>query len=386
MRAFMALAVSLLGAGQGLSPSPVTITVLNPLDVARPAETISIVAADLIAAVGAKDVRDVHVRDSRTGSDLLTQAIDLDDNGTFDELIFQADLAPKETRTFAAAAGERRVPKPSEFRAYGRFVRERRDDFAWENDLVAHRMYGAALETWAQEPLTSSAIDVWVKRTSRLVINDWYMVDDYHRDTGEGADFYSAGTTRGCGGSGVWLNDKLYVSKNFRGTRVIANGPIRVMFELTYEPWDAGGAKAAETKRITLDAGHYLNRIESTYQPWPAQASVGVGIRANPGALVSADDRAAVLRVWEPIQNKAAANGWMGCAILLDPSEWRPRPATPVDGNHLALASPVAGHIVYSAGSAWDRAGRIRDAAAWDAYLAAEAARLRSPVRVTLGR
>ena len=55
-------------------------------------------------------------------------------------------------------------------------------------------MYGAALETWKQEPLTSSGLDVWVKRTPRLVINDWYMVDDYHRDTGEGADLYSAGT------------------------------------------------------------------------------------------------------------------------------------------------------------------------------------------------
>jgi len=76
-------------------------------------------------------------------------------------------------------------------------VRERRDDFAWENDRVAHRMYGAALETWVQEPLTSSGVDVWVKRTPRLVINDWYLVDDYHRDTGEGADLYSVGRTRG---------------------------------------------------------------------------------------------------------------------------------------------------------------------------------------------
>src|SRR5512139_1492996 len=98
MRAFMALAVSLLAAGHGTPQPSVTITVVNPLDVARPAETISVVAADLIAAVGAKDVRGIHVRDSRSGTDLLTQAIDLDDNGTFDELIFQADLAPNETR------------------------------------------------------------------------------------------------------------------------------------------------------------------------------------------------------------------------------------------------------------------------------------------------
>ena len=56
------------------------------------------------------------------------------------------------------------------------------------------------------------------------------------------------------------------------------------MFELSYEPWAVGGTEVAETKRITLDAGHYLNHVESTYRPWPAQARVGIGIRANPGA------------------------------------------------------------------------------------------------------
>ena len=107
----------------------------------------------------------------------------------------------------------------ADFRAYGRFVRERRDDFAWENDLVAHRMYGAALETWAQEPLTSSAVDVWVKKTNRLVINDWYMTDDYHRDTGEGADLYSAGRTRGCGGNAVWVGRQAVPVDELRADR-----------------------------------------------------------------------------------------------------------------------------------------------------------------------
>lgn len=96
--------------------------------------------------LGATNLQPVHVRDERS-ADLLTQAIDANDDGTFDELIFQADIKPREARRFTLTIGERRIPKKEEFRAYGRFVRERRDDFAWENDLVAHRMYGAALET-----------------------------------------------------------------------------------------------------------------------------------------------------------------------------------------------------------------------------------------------
>ena len=36
--------------------------------------------------------------------------------------------------------------------------------------------------------LTSSAVDVWVKRVPQLVINGWYMLDNYHSDHGEGGN------------------------------------------------------------------------------------------------------------------------------------------------------------------------------------------------------
>ena len=214
------------------------------------------------ALLGADDVRKVQVRDA-AGQPVLSQAVDLNDDGKFEQLIFQADFEPRQTKTFTLTVGERQIPRIADFKAYGRFVRERRDDFAWENDRIAHRMYGAALETWAQEPLTSSAVDVWTKRVRRLVINDWYMVDDYHQDNGTGGDFYSAGKSRGCGGNGVWAGGKLYPSANFRDTRVLANGPIRVMFELTYAAWDAAGTRVSEVKRVTLDAGQNLDRFES---------------------------------------------------------------------------------------------------------------------------
>src|SRR5262249_10233805 len=162
---------------------------------------------------------------------------------------------PNETKTFTVGIGRKHEYTRDDFKAYGRFVRERFDDFAWENDLIAHRAYGKALETWKGEPLTSSAIDIWSKRTPKMVINEWYMVDNHHADAGEGADFYSAGASRGCGGTGIWAADKLWTSKNFVDSRVLANGPIRVVFELVYDPFDVNGTKVSEVKRISLDAG-----------------------------------------------------------------------------------------------------------------------------------
>jgi len=69
-------------------------------------------------------------------------------------------------------------------------VKERFDDFAWENDRIAQRVYGPALMTTSFGPLTSSAVDLWPKRTSRLIINDWYMADHYHVDMGDGAAIF----------------------------------------------------------------------------------------------------------------------------------------------------------------------------------------------------
>src|SRR4030042_4943578 len=154
----------------------------------------------------------IHVKDA-TGKELLCQAVDTDGDYTPDQVIFQADFAAGQTQTFMVTVGDKWVYTKDQFRAYGRFVRERFDDFCWENDRIAHRTYGKALETWVREPLTSSTIDIWSKRTSRPVINEWYMADNYNTDTGEGADFYSAGPSRGCGGNGLGGGAQLWGAK-----------------------------------------------------------------------------------------------------------------------------------------------------------------------------
>ncbi|MCX6543669.1 MAG: DUF4861 family protein [Acidobacteria bacterium] len=358
------------------------VTVRNPIDLARANETVVLPATELMTLLAVDDVRKVHVLDGEM--EVLAQAVDLNDDGKFEQLIFQTDIGPNATRTFKLAAGAQLTPKVSDFKAYGRFVRERRDDFAWENDRIAHRMYGAALETWAQEPLTSSAVDVWTKRVRRLIINDWYMVDDYHHDNGTGGDFYSAGKSRGGGGSGLWIDGTLYPSANFRASRVLANGPIRVLFELTYQNWDAAGAKVSEVKRITLDAGQNLDRFESAYLVEGASRDLAVaaGIKKQPGSEIATSKETGIMRVWEPVQVKG--NGNLGLGVIFDPSQTLT--FTEGDGNYLVIAPLRPGRTVsYYAGFAWDRSGDVANAAEWDAYLSQFARRLKSPLEVTLG-
>jgi hypothetical protein len=356
------------------------VTVKNALDMARPSETVVLTAAAIRQAMAVEDLRTVHVTDPVSGKDVLAQPLDTNDDGVFDEVLFQADIGPRATRTFALSVGERHVFTRDQFKAYGRFVRERRDDFAWENDRVAHRMYGKALETWAQEPLTSSSVDVWFKRTRRLVINDWYMVDDYHRDNGDGADMYSAGKSRGCGGNGIWDAGKLHTSANFIDSRTLANGPIRVMFELTYPAFDAGGTRVTEVKRVTLDAGQNLNRFESRYVATASPKLQATGIKKHAAALVVRDKARGLLRTWEPVK---ADGSNFGCGIIVDPGQVVD--FAEVDGNVVVITGIAAdGLVTYYAGSGWDKSGDFKTVDDWDRHLDQTAQRIRSPLAVSL--
>jgi hypothetical protein len=367
------------------SDAAALVSVTNPGAAARAKETVAIARAEIARVAPTADFKTLGVVDAG-GKPVLSQLVDVDGDEEPDELVFQTDLPASQTKTFKLRAGARTPAALGDFRVYGRFVRERFDDFVWENDLVAHRVYGPALETSVKEPLVSSGVDTWVKRVHRLVVNDWYLTGDYHRDSGEGADFYGVGKSRGCGGLGIWSGGKLAVSRNFTSSRVLANGPIRLIFELRYAPWDVGGgARVSEVKRVTLDAGTPWNRVESTFTAsGPAKLAAGFGIAKHAGGVLAVDAGSSSMRVWEPLKGaKGDDNGSLGCAIVL-------AAGSPLEEHHSELdylvvtPMPVSGRVVYYVGSAWDRGSVVRDAAAWGREVQALAARAVAPAKVAL--
>jgi len=357
------------------------IRAVNPLPLARPSQTLEISARDL-APLHASNLDLIHVTDPR-GNELLCQAIDTDGDAlhAFDAVIFQANFAPGETQLFSMTVGRKQTYQKDQFKAFGRFVRERFDDFAWENDCIAHRAYGQALETWKGEPLTSSTIDIWSKRTPRMVINDWYMTGDYHVDHGEGGDFFSAGLSRGCGGSGLWANNRLWLSRNFINSKVLANGPLRVLFELEYAPFDVNGVMVGETKRIALDAGQQFSRFESHYHPGQAAApalTAAAGLKKVKGEKVEFDAAQGWLAKWQAMEKQT---GSQGVAVITGPAVFE----KPLEDslNHLVLIHPDAAQVAtYWAGFCWDRAGRCVDANAWNRHVSEFARGLGSPIEI----
>jgi hypothetical protein len=359
----------------------IAITVKNPIAVARRSETVVLRFAELQQRLPSLQVEQTVVQDSH-GAAVLSQLVDSDGDGQPDELIFQANLAANEQRAFLIGQAPRALASREQYQVYGRFVRERHDDFAWENDRTAHRMYGPELETWAKEPLVSSGVDVWVKRTPRLVINEWYQSDDYHRDNGDGGDFYSVGPSRGCGGIGIWDGKQLHVSRNFTRSRVLANGPIRLIFELSYAPWSVGaGVSVSETKRVIVDAGQHFDEFQSvlTFKGKTAGSSLGVGIAKHPGGTFENDQARGSLRSWEPF---ADGNGHLGCAVLAASGSALGFAENATE-QLLLLPLPSGAPASYLVGTGWDKGGDIADGGAWAAAVNARAEQARNPIQVS---
>jgi unsaturated rhamnogalacturonyl hydrolase len=360
----------------------VTIMVKNPLTAARPVETVSVRLAEVQKLLPSLQVKKTIVQEA-SGTPVLSQLVDTDGDERPDELVFQTALGPSESKTFVLGEGARATPSRDQYKVYGRFVRERHDDFAWENDRIAHRMYGPALETWAEEPLTSSGVDIWVKRTPRLVVNDWYQADDYHRDNGDGGDFYSVGPSRGCGGIGIWDGKALHTSRNFVTSRVLANGPIRLIFELDYAPWDAGGGvKVSETKRVIADAGQHFDRFQSRFTLTGKSDALrlAIGIAKHPGAVFEGDAAGGVLRSWEPFSGD---NGHVGCAVIALSPASSGAAETKTDS---LLLSPWSNQtpLTYLAGTAWDKGGDVPTSTAWAAWVSQAQTLAQNPVQVSL--
>lgn len=383
-----------------LAAEHMLVTATNTLDIARPAETISLPWTRVNELLPHAQPQHLVIKDA-AGHVLPYQITNVSAEAkdpkyvgvAYGELLFQHDFAAGEKSARFTIETTEQTVAPFPARTFGRYVPERLDDFAWENDKVAHRTYGPALaapdaEHRGKEVLVTSGLDIWFKRVPYPIVDRWYNIghDHYHRDEGEGIDMYNVGASRGAGGTGIWDGKQLYVGANYKTWKVLANGPVRTVFELSYDAWDAAGARVTEVKRFTVDAGHYFDRIDSSFVfNGPHQLTAAVGLNRHPsdkGQEVKVDfaENAADKALIQWVTQKSL--GDFGVAVIV------PNAATPAfasdKNNMLVLAQVESGQpLRYYVGAAWTRAGEIKSQQDWQRYVADEAARLRAPVSVS---
>ena len=148
-------------------------------------------------------------------------------------------------------------------KVYGRYVPERKDDFAWENEYAAFRLYGPAL--LPENP--SNGVDLWLKSSPELRIDSMYyhelvLGEPYHINYGKGLDCYKVAHTVGCGGLAVVAEDVLYVGGPYSRWEVLEQTPDRFSFRLQYDSLLVCNQVMQASLTITAEAGKLLNRAD----------------------------------------------------------------------------------------------------------------------------
>ena len=384
----LSIAALALPAALAAQPRPAGVLVRaeNPLQLERPDEVLELPWADLRRRLPALAPGRVRVVDAATGAEAATQAFDGDGDGTIDQLLVLASFWPGEKKQLLVQdAAPAAAPKP---RVHARHD-EHRDDVAWESDRIAFRIYGQGLwKATEYQPLVSSGLDIWTKSVRDLIVDRWYGKghDAYHVDTGEGADFYTVGPTLGGGGDAVWRGGRMYPAKNFKSYRILADGPIRTVFELRYDPWDAGGVQVTEVRRFTLDAGQNLNREESTFTSADgSEVPYVIGTVKREG-LVGSTSRAGAwgwLATWGPVERKNGGHGQLGTAVLM-PRDRITEVRELADHFVLQATARSGVPVVHYVGAGWTDSGDFRSVEEWWRHLDRLSQRLAAPIAVAI--
>ena len=385
-----AIAILSLTACTKQVKNEIEIEVSNNLDFARK-EIVSVDRKQLEELLKENKEKDIRIKKAGTAQYVVLQWVDYNQDGKGDELLFQADVAAKASTTYVIVAESTMALPKSKLNTYSRFVPERTDDYAWENNKVGFRTYGPDAQKRIEQNIEggtlSSGIDIWLKKVDYPVIDKWYAENVkaagyYHIDHGEGYDPYHVGASRGNGGIGVWEKDSLYVSKNFTSYKTIAVGPLRTVFDLTYAPWSEYSIH--ETKRISLDLDSNFSKFEINFKADKKvpNYTIGITLHDNKGEAKISKEQG-VFRHWEAIDD-----AFVGEGIVIDPaivdSAFAYVSKTKDQSNILVVTHPKNDKLTYYAGFAWTKSKQVNDAAGWDALLLKQQKIVANPLKITV--
>jgi len=199
------------------------------------------------AATLEDDARTVQV------TELPSQADDLDGDNKFDELAFQIELKPHQTRIVTIAYGDtptiQRLRSDYPKRTAAKFTMKF-DGLAWESEASAWRIYFDK----------RNAIDFYGKRRPGLYLEMFGSPEYvYHWESPLGRDIYRIGDAIGIGAVAALVDGKVVKVSDVaeRKWRIVSAGPVRVIVELSYKGWKVGGREVNLTSRMTQWAGKH---------------------------------------------------------------------------------------------------------------------------------
>ena len=310
----------------------VTVTVTNPLAMERSNEMVEVSMETVTDRLGLADTAQIVVLNA-DGQQVPYQI-------TYDgKVIFPAAIAAGGTATYTIQTG---TPEAFDVKACGRCYPERMDDMAWENDLVAFRAYGPALQAKGErgfgydlftkynttepilEAMYAKELDketlakiAELKKTDPKAAAELSRERSYHIDHGYGMDCYAVGPTLGAGVAALMVNDSIIYPWCYKNQEILDNGPLRFTVKLEFTPLTVkGDSTVVETRLITLDAGSHLNKTAVSYSNLKETLPIVAGIVLHePDGAVVADAANGYITYVDPTTGPDNGKIFMGVAV-----------------------------------------------------------------------
>jgi len=368
------------------------VIVENTLSMERVFETVEIKLIDLGLSSDAAPAAFI-VQEHTSKEEVVSQLIDSDMDGNADVLIFQPNLSKLSKKQYTIRSAKSNKSGQVQY-CFSRFVPERTDDYAWENNKVAFRTFGPIAQQMVEQNIKggtlTSGIDAWLKKVEYPIIDKWYEKTvnnkgSYHEDTGEGLDNFHVGVSRGVGGIAVKKGDVYYTSKNFVRWNTITTGPLRTCFVLEYEDWDAGGQLISEKKTISLDYGSFLSKFEIELSGTEV-IHAGLTLHEKDGETHQhqhQQTKSGWVSYWQPHGDSA-----LGTAIVVPNGNMRSSEVYLSDkkdlSNLYAEIETINGKLIYYAGFGWKEAKEFTSKKDWETYLEVTSIKINNPLQVTI--
>jgi unsaturated chondroitin disaccharide hydrolase len=367
------LAVFALAAAACAAPrmKVVKLSVANPSSEPRAAEDVAVsvaalkrIAPDFSAGSAIVTTSDAATldEDARTLQtiELPSQADDLDGDGKYDEIAFQIDLKPHQTRIVTIAFGEvaamlrlrSHYPKRTDAKFATRY-----EGPGWESEEIAWRIYFDK----------RNAIDIYGKRRPGLYL-DLFSSPEYvyHMEGPFGRDIYGIGKALGPGGVGALVNGKAESVADVadRKWRIVSAGPVRSIAEFDYKQWKIAGRTVDLVSRITQWAGEHGFDHRITLSSSDGLSLVtGLPYKSTVENLKPSIPQVRALATWGPqvalSGNKAQATDLpdenLGAAVLLP--EQNAGSESKDSANFLIAVQPRGNSAHWYTAAMWDQEG-----------------------------
>ena len=395
---------------KNIFPEKIELTVENEIKTKRTDETITLNVNKLKKSKSNFNPEAFIVQVD--GKEVPSQASDIDNNGTKDQILFNIDLKSNSTKTVIIrykengkkkSIYEKRTQAELSHKYGGQFKKKddqyvyeggefknvnyldvppqhtdhsyfiRYEGPGWESDKIGYRMY----LDWR------NGFDIYGKKTSEMVLQEVGQdgFESYHEMSDWGMDILKVGSSLGIGSFGLWHNNSAERVSDVdnRICEICADGEIKSQLTIQYHGWKVANDKYNLTSNLSIKAGDRKtkNHLEVEGNP----PNLCTGLVKHGAKILKSESNKGNWAYFATYGEQSLSGDKLGMAILYNKKNLKE--ITEDKNSHVIVFDPKNDDVTYYFLAAWEREpDGIKNRKSFQKYLEKELNKINNPINI----